>query len=154
LRPARDQLAEVARAATWLATTDADSAVPARWLVDQLALAARGVEAVAGTIHVADWHDAPAGVDERFGAFYTPPGSGDDHSHVHGANLGVRADAYEAVGGFAPLRSGEDHALWRALHAAGRPCLATRAIPVVTSARRHGRAPGGFAKFLRDLEAE
>ena len=154
---ALDELAGVPRVATWLATTDADSTVPSHWLTDQLDLAASGAQAIAGTIHVADWHGYPDRFGARFVQYYArrgsqDDGSADDHPHVHGTNLGVRADAYLAVGGFAPLPSGEDHALWQALRAAAVPCVATRAIEVVTSARRHGRAPAGFSKFLRDLE--
>jgi hypothetical protein len=81
---------------------------------------------------------------ERFRQFYVR--GGEHHPHVHGANLGVRADAYLAAGGFAAHPTGEDHALWRAL--ADRPRIATRRIPVVTSARRRARAPSGFAGFL------
>ncbi|HEY0193769.1 MAG TPA: glycosyltransferase family A protein [Kofleriaceae bacterium] len=148
------ELADIPPARLWLATTDADTLVPSTWLADQLALAARGARAVAGTIRVANWEGHPAGIAARFADHYAPAGSGDHHPHIHGANLGVRADAYLAVGGFAPLPTGEDHALWNALQAAAQPCVATRTIEVSTSARRHGRAPGGFARFLRDLEGE
>lgn len=124
----------------WLATTDADSEVPANWLVDQLALAAGGADAFAGTIELAV-------VDAAFSRFYESLGEGDEHGHVHGANLGVRGDAYLAAGGFAPLMTGEDHALWNAL--APRRRVKTRRLPVRTSARLDGRAPDGFSGFLR-----
>ena len=75
-------------------------------------------------------------------------GGGDDHPHVHGANLGVRSDAYRAVGGWSAIASGEDHALWNAVRRAGYPTLSTRSIHVVTSGRRVGRAPDGFAAHL------
>src|SRR5690606_39684918 len=39
----------------------------------------------------------------------------DGHPHVHGANLGVSAAAYRAVGGFPPLAAHEDQALVAAL---------------------------------------
>lgn len=134
------------RARIWLATTDADSEVPPSWLVDQLQLARDGAEAVAGSIRVTDWNGYPIGFGERFVQFYEPADSGDHHGHVHGANLGVRADAYLEAGGFAPLATGEDHALWRALHA--RPRVSTRRLAVTTSARRAARAPDGFSGFL------
>ena len=35
------------------------------------------------------------------------------HRHVHGANLGVRADLLDAVGGWRRLHTGEDHDLWQ-----------------------------------------
>ena len=47
-----------------------------------------------------------------------PDGS---HPHVHGANLGVRADAYLRAGGWADLRTAEDHDLWRRLLGSGEP---------------------------------
>jgi len=141
-----EELAAHDRSRVWLATTDADTVVPRGWLTDQLAIAARGIDAVAGSIEVRDWRGYPAGFAERFLHFYAPPGSGDSHGHVHGANLGVRADAYLSVGGFASLPTGEDHALWNALHA--RPRVSSRKIAVTTSARRHARAPQGFSRFL------
>lgn len=134
----------------WLATTDADSEVPSDWLLEQLRFARDGAEAVAGTVQVTDWNGYPIGFGERFVQLYEPPGSGDQHGHVHGANLGVRADAYVSAGGFAALATGEDHALWRALHA--RPRVSSRRLAVTTSARRVARAPEGFSGFLAALE--
>jgi hypothetical protein len=34
------------------------------------------------------------------------------HPHVHGANLGIRADAYSDAGGWNDLTVAEDHCLW------------------------------------------
>jgi hypothetical protein len=77
---------------------------------------------------------------------------GDGHPHVHGANFGIRADAYRALGGWAPLASGEDVALARrARAAADLTTVSTGAIPVLTSSRLSGRAPHGFAAYLQDL---
>lgn len=130
----------------WLATTDADSRVPPDWLVRQVALAERGADVVLGTVEVDDWSDHPEQVETRWRAAYTPR---DGHGHVHGANVGLRADAYLEVGGFANLQRDEDVALVAAL--AHRPVVRTGAIPVLTSARRRGRAGGGFADHLADL---
>jgi hypothetical protein len=136
-------------AAVWIATTDADTRVPRWWLRRQLGFAAQGWKGVLGTVTVADWIDHPARVQrlyaQRYGAWRV------HHPHVHGANLGVAADAYLAAGGFRPLPTGEDHALIDALLAAGVPLLRTAQIPVVTSARRHARAPRGFAWLLTSL---
>ncbi len=107
-----------------------------------------GAEAVAGSIDVRDWSDHPPGWAERFRELYEPAGSSDSHDHVHGANLGVRADAYLAAGGFEPLSTGEDHALWNALRRARRRQVSSRRLSVVTSARRIARAPLGFSAFL------
>lgn len=152
---ALDRLAALDRAATWLATTDADSQVPVMWLADQLGLAAAGAEAVAGLVAVDDWSEHPAHVPIRFTRHYAPASlRHEPHGHVHGANLGVRADAYLAVGGFPDLASSEDVALWRALGDAGHRRVATRAIVVLTSGRSRARAPSGFAARLLSLAAE
>jgi hypothetical protein len=142
------ELASHRPARVWLATTDADSQVSPSWLTDQLRLAADGVEAIAGSIDVHDWSEQPPGWAERFRDLYEPAGSSDSHAHVHGANLGVRADAYLAAGGFEPLATGEDHALWNALRRARRRQVSSRRLTVVTSARRVARAPLGFSAFL------
>ncbi|HEY0189684.1 MAG TPA: glycosyltransferase [Kofleriaceae bacterium] len=135
----------------WLATTDADSTVRPSWLTEQLRLAASGADSVAGTIELDDWREYPSGFGDQFRQFYAEQGSPDDHGHVHGANLGVRADAYLAVGGFRPLATGEDLALWRALRTASRPQISSRHIPVTTSARRATRVPAGLGGFLSIL---
>jgi hypothetical protein len=70
---------------------------------------------------------------------------------VHGANLGIRASAYLAAGGFRSLRTAEDHALVAAAASAGCPVLQAGDITVQTSARRQARAPGGFSHLLRTL---
>jgi glycosyltransferase involved in cell wall biosynthesis len=131
----------------WLANTDADCLVPANWLSDQLELAETGVEAIAGTIDVDTFEEHDACVAQRFRSTYLlhPDGT---HAHVHGANLGVRADAYLRAGGWADLRTAEDHDLWARLRANGARILSPSHVQVVTSGRRIGRAPMGFANAL------
>jgi glycosyltransferase involved in cell wall biosynthesis len=132
----------------WLATTDADSQVPADWLVRQLAHVRRGAEVVVGTVRVADWSAQPAGVPERFAAAYRPqPG----HRHRHGANLAFSSARYCAAGGFAELAQDEDVALITRLEAIGSAVVWAADLPVTTSARRTGRASGGFASYLAEL---
>lgn len=133
----------------WLATTDADTLVPARWLREQARYAGLGWDAVAGTVRVENWRGHPPGVRSAFAERYNA-GSG-PHPHVHGANLGVRAAAYLRAGGFTGVRTGEDHSLVAALHRTGGLVLRTRALPVVTSARRDARAPLGFGHYLTEL---
>lgn len=133
----------------WLATTDADSTVPADWLVTQLAFAAAGAEVVAGTVRVDDWSEQPEAVRRRFDNDYGAPGAG--HLHVHGANLGMSAAAYLDADGVPPLALAEDQALVDALRLRARRLVATGRIPVVTSGRRESRTTGGFADHLRDL---
>ena len=137
--------------AVWLATTDADTVVPSHWLQRQLRYASQGWDVVLGTVHVADrdWDGHPPHVPAAFQARYE---FGDGpHPHVHGANLGIRASAYRAAGGFRSLRTAEDHALLAAATEAGCAVLQAGDITVRTSARRLARAPGGFSHLLRIL---
>jgi glycosyltransferase involved in cell wall biosynthesis len=133
----------------WLASTDADTVVPPCWLARQARYAAAGWDAVVGTVTVADWTEHPPDVPPRFLAGYLADGPG--HPHVHGANLGCTARAYLAAGGFAALRTAEDHRLVSALAAAGSRILRTTGVSVVTSARRRARAPHGFSQLLSTL---
>lgn len=136
--------------ARWLGFTDADTLVSPRWLVDQLAL---GADAVCGSIGVQDW--TPHGVhalslEAHFRNTYSDC---EGHSHIHGANLGVAADAYLRAGGFAPLACSEDVALVEALQRTGAR-IAWSALPrVVTSARADARARGGFGDTLLAVTA-
>jgi glycosyltransferase involved in cell wall biosynthesis len=139
-------------AEVWVATTDADTIVRPGWLREQVRYANRGWDAVAGTIRVADWSGRHPGARSLFRRRYGK-GTG-PHSHVHGANLGFRASAYLRAGGFPAVPTGEDRALVAALDAAGSRVLRTRALTVVTSARREARAPHGFGDYLTGLDAE
>jgi cellulose synthase/poly-beta-1,6-N-acetylglucosamine synthase-like glycosyltransferase len=133
----------------WLASTDADSAVPAGWLTAMVAAAGRGADLVLGT--VLPGPDLSPAVRAQWLARHHLR---DGHPHVHGANLGIRADAYLALGGWPPLVTGEDTDLARRAAAAGWLSISrTAAIPVVTSVRRTGRAPRGFSSYLRALSA-
>jgi hypothetical protein len=73
---------------------------------------------------------------------------------VHGANLGIRAAAYRAAGGFRPLPTAEDHALLAAAAQAGCSILRAGDIAVETSARRQARAPRGFSHLLQTLAVQ
>ncbi|MFJ7999711.1 glycosyltransferase [Streptomyces sp. NPDC096310] len=144
-------------AGCWLASTDADSTVPPSWLAFQYARACEGWDAVVGTVTVTDWPPHVPGLAGRHHRHYdaTRPAHGPWlHPHVHGANLGVRAEAYTAVGGFPPLGAGEDHGLVAALSAGRHRILRTSDCPVVTSGRLHPRARGGFGNHLARLALE
>jgi glycosyltransferase involved in cell wall biosynthesis len=131
----------------WLASTDADSQVPARWLSRMLADARAGAHLVLGTVIPGAGLGA-AGRRDWDGRHQLRDG----HPHVHGANLGIRGDAYLALGGWPALPTGEDAELARRATAAGHVRISrTAAIPVVTSTRRAGRAPRGFSGYLREL---
>lgn len=133
--------------ARWLAFTDADTRVSVGWLVDQLSL---GAEVVCGTVGVSGWkaHGVHASAARRrFAQHYQDR---DGHRHVHGANLGIDANAYRRFGGFAALSCSEDQALVDKLEQGGAR-IAWSCLPrVTTSARPHSRVEGGFATALRD----
>ena len=132
----------------WYATTDADSAVPADWL---LRMTASDADMVLGVVRVPAWRHYPAEVARRYLRAYQSKGPG--HNHIHGANMGFLADAYWAVGGFRALPTGEDVELVDRFEAAGLRIHRDADLSVATSDRRHGRAPGGFAKHLRELSS-
>ncbi|MDG2525930.1 glycosyltransferase [Stenotrophomonas sp. HITSZ_GD] len=139
--------AALARGATWLAHTDADSRVPRHWLAAQLACRA---DVFCGPVRVARWRDY---CDATRRAFEHWERIEDGHPHVHGANLGCSAAAYLAVGGMGAQMTGEDVDFVRRATEHGL-CIARRGDPCVqTSARRNARAPAGFSHFLAALEA-
>lgn len=136
----------LARGARWLASTDADSRVPRDWLSAQLACRA---DAFCGTVRVGDWTDFDPAVVR---AFQAREQYRDGHPHVHGANLGVSAHAYRAVGGFPPAAAHEDQGLVARLAQAGFSIARRDAPAVWTSARRDARARHGFGDYLLALE--
>jgi hypothetical protein len=136
---------------TWLLSTDADTTVPLDWVRAHLRCAADGAHAVAGLAELAGVEHLAADALLRYRAIVDRGLHGHTHHHVYGANLGVRADAYLAVGGFPQDGAGEDHGLWRRLRAAGYVLAQPVGITVRTSARLRGRADEGLADLLRTL---
>jgi glycosyltransferase involved in cell wall biosynthesis len=136
--------AALARGAQWLANTDADSVVPQNWLSHQLALATAGWDVVVGTVRP-DFEEL---TPEQRHAWLATHRVGEPNGHVHGANLGVRASAYAAAGGYRTLPEHEDVDLVTRL--ADFRSIASDGAEVITSARRFGRTPGGYARFLRE----
>jgi len=134
----------------WIANTDADSVVPRRWLVEHLHHAQRGAQLVIGTVRP-EFADLSPEQVRAWRASHTPAANG----HVHGANLGIRADVYLVAGGFDPVSEHEDVELVRRCTLAGAPAVATARCEVVTSGRQVGRTPGGYARYLSaDLLAD
>lgn len=128
----------------WIASTDADSAVPEPWLLHQLEVADGGADLVLGTV-IPD----PADVDpRRYAKWLAVHHLADGHGHVFGANLGIRADAYLAIGGFPDVPSGEDVTLAERARELGMVVRATDGARVLTSGRLSSRSRGGFADFL------
>lgn len=142
--------AQIAPRDTWYATTDADSVVDADWLVRMVRPDLHAdADMVLGVVRVPNWkHFSPA-VVRRYLRGYRSAGPG--HDHVHGANMGFRADAYWHAGGFRALATGEDVELVERFEAAGLTVHRDRRLSVATSDRRDARAPGGFAHHLRKL---
>jgi len=137
--------------ARWLAFTDGDSEVASNWLSAQLKHHAQGADAVCGSITVSDWADYGEKMNFHFGATYLDM---DGHRHIHGANMGVSARAYQLAGGFQPLDSNEDVALVEALENRGARIAWSATPRVVTSARPDFRAPGGFGATLQRIHQE
>jgi hypothetical protein len=132
----------------WTAHTDADSQVPSHWLAHMVDAAEGGADLVLGTVTPSlelprptrrAWQDLHSTLD--------------GHSHIHGANLGIRATTLQLLGGWQPLATGEDVDLVARALAAGVHLRRDGAIPVHTSARLVGRAPQGFSSYLRALPA-
>jgi hypothetical protein len=135
-----------------LLSTDADTTVALDWAGQHVRLAGRGLHAVAGPADLDDLRALEPVVAARYGDVLTRARRPDGHGNVYAANLGVRADAYRAVGGFGAVASGEDHDLWRRLGLAGYRRRYADGPKVTTSARREGRAAGGLADLLRSLQ--
>jgi len=135
----------LARDVRWLAFTDADTQVSPEWLVQQLALE---VDVVCGSVAVDDWspHAGQAAMlRTHFSQTYNDR---DGHRHIHGANLGVAADAYRKAGGFQSVPCHEDVYLVAALERIGARFAWSAAPRVVTSARTDARARGGFGDTI------
>ncbi|PRC61753.1 glycosyl transferase, partial [Mycobacterium sp. ITM-2017-0098] len=73
------------------------------WLVRMIDADA---DMVLGVVRVPKWRNFSPDVARRYLRGYRSGGTG--HHHVHGANMGFRAEAYWQVGGFRALRTGED----------------------------------------------
>lgn len=144
-----------------LLSTDADSVPDADWLQAMVA-GCRAADVVAG--RVVRTVTQPNPLQDRIEAYYDmlhalrrtiDPVAWEakaTHHHASGANLGLSADSYRALGGFLPLANGEDA---RLIDDAGRAGLRVRrdaASVVNTSDRRIGRVAHGFAGSLRALD--
>lgn len=134
----------------WESNTDADSRVPADWLVRHLGLADAGWDVVLGSVEP----DSAGMVPELLRSWRLRHPLEERHCNVYGANLGVRASAYRQAGGFPPLRSSEDSALVERLRRRGFAVMATDSTRVLTSGRTVARSPHGFGAYLRALGVE
>ncbi|NHN54852.1 glycosyltransferase [Calidifontibacter sp. DB0510] len=133
---------------SWVACTDADSQVPASWLVHHVGAAERGIDLLIGAVHP----DPDDLQPETLGKWRARHRLGGPHDHVFGANLGVRASTYAEIGGFPGISVGEDVALVAAAREHHARVAHTARASVLTSGRHAGRAPDGFAAYLRELD--
>jgi glycosyltransferase involved in cell wall biosynthesis len=131
--------------AQWLAFTDADTVVPHDWLARQIGFEA---DAVCGTVEVDSWNEHGESVRSRYLQLYQFI---ENHRHIHGANLGLSAEAYRNAGGFQHLAAHEDVHLVADLERIGARIVWTATNPVVTSARRDFKCRGGFGEYLVNL---
>jgi hypothetical protein len=143
-----------------LLTTDADSAPAPNWIAANLA-ALKAADVVAGRIALMD--GAPQ-VQPRVARYYDSlhalrrqldPVSWEGeptHHWTSAASLGCSARVYRDLGGFGPHANGEDAAFSDAASRAGYRVRRDGNVVVRTSSRRHGRASGGFATHLSDVE--
>lgn len=132
----------------WIACTDADTVVPADWLSRQVELADEGHDAVIGTVTPGDV--SPQIYDRWLRQHDLTEG----HGHVHGANLGFRADIYLRAGGFRDTESREDVGLVERIRTVTSRWIATHQTSVLTSGRTDSRVEGGFGSYIAALEAE
>lgn len=77
--------------ADWIASTDADTAVPQNWLSYQVERARTGVDAVLGTVEP-DPTECPEHV---FRLWHLEHDLSEGHPYIHAANMGVRAGAFQ-----------------------------------------------------------
>jgi GT2 family glycosyltransferase len=138
----------------WLLSSDADSNAPPDWVTRHLCVADNGADAVAGVVELFGHHALPPLVRARYTTVLAQARRAEGHGNVYAANLGVRASAYRAVGGFGACAVGEDHDLWRRLGQAGYRCCFAEDSVVLTSPRRRGRATGGLADLLHTLHLQ
>ncbi|MDY0913945.1 glycosyltransferase family 2 protein [Rathayibacter festucae] len=133
----------------WLANTDADTVVPEEWLLEHVEHA-RHHDALVGTVRPDPADLSP----EMYGRWRRTREQEESVGSIHGANLGVRASAYLAAGGFGGEPLHEDVLLVERLHAAGARVGATDRGEVTTSGRRRNRVDGGYGPYLHDRFAD
>lgn len=134
-------------ATVWIATTDADSVVANGWLREHVNASRSGADAFVGSV-VPLLDDLDEARRRAWLACHSP---GSTLGHVHGANLGIRADAYLAAGGFTARTRDEDVSLVQRLRRADARIIHSEREPVTTSSRLSGRVEGGYAQYLTDL---
>ncbi|MDO7842878.1 glycosyltransferase family 2 protein [Sphingomonas immobilis] len=144
-------------------STDGDSEPGPDWLTANIAALAHA-DVVAG--RVVRTAVPTCAVQDRLEVYYddlfalrrlidpVPWEAARTHHYTSGASLGFRVDAYRLLGGFEPVPFAEDARLIDAAHRTGLRVRRDATIRVETSSRRNGRAIGGLADHLRNLDKE
>lgn len=152
-----------------LMTTDADSRVDPHWITANLAELAAGADAVAGVVafdeaaraalpplprRALEWR--LAALHARLGSLLDPRAHDPWPNHIWawGASLALTVSAYRHVGGLPAIPLAEDRALADAIERCDLRLRRSHAPVVFTSARRNGRAPGGFADLLNSYSVD
>lgn len=133
----------------WIANTDADTLVPREWLLAHVEHA-RHHDALLGTVRPNSAELAP----EAYRRWQRTRAREESVGSIHGANLGVRASAYLAAGGFGDDVLHEDVLLVARLRATSARIGASSRGEVVTSARRDNRVDGGYGRYLHTQFAQ
>ena len=144
-----------------LLSTDADSVPAPDWVAANLAALDIADVAVGLIIRSGGM---PSPVQDRIEAYYDglarlrrlldpiPWESPRPHHYTSAASLACSARTYAALGGFEPVSAGEDGRLVDTAHRLGLRVRRDGMIRVATSTRREGRALGGLAGHLRDMD--
>lgn len=150
-----------------LMTTDADSCVEPDWLAANLAEIEAGADAVAGVVTFApeaqirvtasrhsEWRLAQ--LHARLHSLLDPRPQARWPTHIWawGASLAFTVAAYRAVGGLPAVPLAEDRAFADRLDRHGFCVRRSHTPVVITSGRRHGRAPGGLATLISDYTSD
>lgn len=125
----------------WLVFTDADTLVGANWLRAHQRAFKGGYDAYCGRVEF----EVSSPILQDFAHLYTIQ----THKRIHGANLGIKAEAYWTVGGMPKLACHEDKVLVETLESHGYLVQWEEKPTVRTSVRLEGRAPEGFAATLK-----
>lgn len=150
-----------------LVTTDADARPPEDWIAATLIAVAAGADIVGGRLALDEneplrdalaaartlcdryWHRVRVIEDATDPRAWDPAPRHGDHT---GASLAITASLYAASGGIPLLASGEDRALVAAAVIAGGRLRHHPDVWTRVSARRDGRAEGGMASAMAELE--
>lgn len=162
-RAMRIGLASVVQGDAILLTTDADSLPAPDWLAVMVA-ALDHADLVVGDVVRSGRGGNPDQdrIEHHYASLYALRRRIDPvaweapvvHHHASGANMGLRAATYVALGGFLPLARGEDARLVDDAARAGFRVRRDAASIVHTSDRRVGRVLGGLATSLCALDRD